>query len=333
VQQTCIRELEQKLIASDAAIEHHIDQIDRLTKYMGHMPSMEEHQALETQNREIQIQCDIMAKRLAEAEIALKKALRGASEKDFLVQSKECIQRELEDTRLGLETHKQRIAILEPENMKLKKECQHLKKVVVEAERRCRQELQAMRERHRARFVEATAKLRNQYKSLAKRARALESQLTKNSDAMMALNSELQNSQGTIGALKTSVKDLVFQNQELLEKNISLQESTSEALKVSSCLSEAQSSAVQQLRFELSHCTEELDSLVSLSLSLLKGKEPNPTMLFGSDSRAMPSDEDLSEDFESRLAQVKCLRHKIEDLRSMISEHFATQLSSVCHVQ
>jgi hypothetical protein len=25
------------------------DQIDRLTKYMGHMPSMEEHQALETQ--------------------------------------------------------------------------------------------------------------------------------------------------------------------------------------------------------------------------------------------------------------------------------------------
>ncbi|CAI8014525.1 Centrosomal protein of 85 kDa [Geodia barretti] len=217
--------------------------------------------------------------------------------------------------------------------MMLKKECQHLKKVIVEAERRCRQELQAMRERHRARFVEATAKLRNQYKSLAKRARALESQLTKNYDAMMALNSELQSSQGTIGALKTSVKDLVFQNQELLEKNISLQESSAEALKVSSCLSEAQSSAVQQLRFELSHCTEELDSLVSLSISLLKGQEPNPIMLFGSDSRAIPSDEDLSEDFESRLAQVKCLRHKIEDLRSMISEHFATQLSSVCHVQ
>ena len=53
--------------------------------------------------------------------------------------------------------------------------------VVLEAERRCRQELQAMRERHRARFVEATAKLRNQYKNLAKRARSLESQLTKNS--------------------------------------------------------------------------------------------------------------------------------------------------------
>ena len=36
---------------------------------------------------------------------------------------------------------------------------------------------------------------------------------------------------------------------------------------------------------QLSHCTEELDSLVSLSLSLLKGQEPNPTMLFGSDCK------------------------------------------------
>lgn len=53
--------------------------------------------------------------------------------------------------------------------------------VVIEAERRCRQELQAMRERHRVRFMEATAKLRSQYKNLAKRARALETQLTKNS--------------------------------------------------------------------------------------------------------------------------------------------------------
>ena len=52
---------------------------------------------------------------------------------------------------------------------------------MVEAERRCRHELQAMRERHRARFMEATAKLRSQYKNLAKRARALESQLTRNS--------------------------------------------------------------------------------------------------------------------------------------------------------
>lgn len=59
---------------------------------------------------------------------------------------------------------------------------------MIEAERRCRQELQAMRERHRARFTEATANLRSQYKSLVKRARALESQLTRNSVSSVFLH-------------------------------------------------------------------------------------------------------------------------------------------------
>lgn len=80
-------------------------------------------------------------------------------------------------------------------------------------------------------------------------------------DAMMALNSELQLSQGTIGALKTSVRDvsklntciqvyiyrtilnlrytyvcsqLVTQNQELVEKNVSLQEVTAEVTRYGS---------------------------------------------------------------------------------------------------
>ena len=52
---------------------------------------------------------------------------------------------------------------------------------MVEADRRCRQGLQDMRERHRQRFVEATAKLRLQHKNLVKRAKALETQLLKNS--------------------------------------------------------------------------------------------------------------------------------------------------------
>ena len=42
-----------------------------------------------------------------------------------------------------------------------------------------------MRERHRQRFVEATAKLRVQHKNLAKRAKALEMQLTKNSVSLL----------------------------------------------------------------------------------------------------------------------------------------------------
>ena len=50
-----------------------------------------------------------------------------------------------------------------------------------ESDTRCRHELQAMRDRHKQKFTEATATLRSQYKAMAKRAKALEVQLLKNS--------------------------------------------------------------------------------------------------------------------------------------------------------
>ena len=99
------------------------------------------------------------------------------------------------------------MASLEPENYKLTKECKRLQKVstvhcdsdvgfkmalghthththtqlVFQADDERRSELQAMRDRHKQRFTEATAKLRSQHKALGKRVRALETQLLKNS--------------------------------------------------------------------------------------------------------------------------------------------------------
>ena len=104
------------------------------------------------------------------------------------------------------------MASLEPENHQLTKECKRLQKVlehsvmvpqytvtvmwvfrmalghthihtqlVFQADDERRSELQAMRDRHKQRFTEATAKLRSQHKALGKRVRALETQLLKNS--------------------------------------------------------------------------------------------------------------------------------------------------------
>ena len=53
--------------------------------------------------------------------------------------------------------------------------------LVFQAGEQRRHELQAMRDRHKERFIEATAKLRSQHKALGKRVRLLESQLMKNS--------------------------------------------------------------------------------------------------------------------------------------------------------
>ncbi len=50
-----------------------------------------------------------------------------------------------------------------------------------DSDARRRRELQAMRDRHKQKFMEATATLRAQYKTMTKRAKALEMQLIRNS--------------------------------------------------------------------------------------------------------------------------------------------------------
>ena len=60
--------------------------------------------------------------------------------------------------------------------------CIHpLPQLLCEAEEGGHSELQAMRERHKHKFLEATAALRSQHKTLAKRVKLLETQLLKNS--------------------------------------------------------------------------------------------------------------------------------------------------------
>ncbi len=53
--------------------------------------------------------------------------------------------------------------------------------LLFEAEKHCQRELEAMRQRHKARFQEATADLRVKHKAVVKRMKALETQLLRNS--------------------------------------------------------------------------------------------------------------------------------------------------------
>ena len=104
---------------------------------------------------------------------------------------------------LELNSQSQRDVSVQEEKRKLAVECQRLQKVCIllsytfthcyalpnptlfqllfESESRCRRELQAMRDRHKQRFLEATSDLRSRHKVVAKRAKVLEMQLIKNS--------------------------------------------------------------------------------------------------------------------------------------------------------
>ena len=76
---------------------------------------------------------------------------------------------------------KERNTKLHSEKLSCEEELTALRHKLTEAEHKGKQELQAMRERHRLKFNESTSKLRGQCKALAKRVVLLESQLSKNS--------------------------------------------------------------------------------------------------------------------------------------------------------
>ena len=64
--------------------------------------------------------------------------------------------------------------------------------LLFEGEASSRRDLQAMRERHKQRFVEATAQLRSRHKAMAKRVRALEMQLSRNSVSWQSITTTVK---------------------------------------------------------------------------------------------------------------------------------------------
>ena len=83
--------------------------------------------------------------------------------------------------RSTLAVTKSRNTELHSQQLTNEEELTTLRLKLSEAEHRCKQELQAMRERHRLKFNDSTSKLRTQCKALAKRVVVLEAQLSKNS--------------------------------------------------------------------------------------------------------------------------------------------------------
>ncbi|KAL5457399.1 hypothetical protein EMCRGX_G034651 [Ephydatia muelleri] len=313
---------------------------EKAMQFTSAAPVVEEQKRMKAKIMELQSQLHAQATELTEKHHTLQMTTAVLREKEDLLRCSQeevdYLQKQLAELRARSESQEKKIASLEPENSQLRRECEKLQKMVFEAEAKCRHELQAMRDRHRERFLEATAKLRSQHKTLAKRTKALEQQLAKNTDAMTALNSELQSNYGAIGRLKSSMKELEDQNQSLLEEKNTLQEASEETAKLLTGVSEAQSQVSVDLVRKIMECVEDFESLMNLAISLSEGKDPNASLLFGPKRSYMATENDVSLEWgnlTARLEQVNRLSAEIERLRTVVLDRVAVQMSSACNVQ
>ncbi|XP_066494572.1 centrosomal protein of 85 kDa isoform X2 [Tiliqua scincoides] len=164
----------------------------------------------------------------------------------------------------------------------------------------------------------------------------LDEQIAQEEGTSQALKAEALKQESGLQLLRIAVKELSAQNQELMEKNLTLQEQLRQT-EPDQLLPGDAACVAQELHGELASCLQDLQSVFSLVTQRAQGKDPNLSLLLGIHTLSCSAKE--QEDFlkpdmlATKLDDVKQLRREIEDLRTAISDHYAQDMGDNCITQ
>uniref|UniRef100_A0A8D0F840 Centrosomal protein 85 n=1 Tax=Strix occidentalis caurina TaxID=311401 RepID=A0A8D0F840_STROC len=165
----------------------------------------------------------------------------------------------------------------------------------------------------------------------------LEEQVGQEEGTSQALKEEAMRRENALQQLRRAVKELSVQNQDLIEKNLTLQERLRQAELTTQPLPAETARLAQELHSELASCLQDLQSVYSIVTQRAQGKDPNLSLLLGIRSvqySAKEKDDLLSPDgLAKKLVEVKQLHKEVEDLRTAISDRYAQDMGDNCITQ
>uniref|UniRef100_A0A8C3U5E0 Centrosomal protein 85 n=1 Tax=Catharus ustulatus TaxID=91951 RepID=A0A8C3U5E0_CATUS len=165
----------------------------------------------------------------------------------------------------------------------------------------------------------------------------LEEQVAQEEGTSQALKEEAVRRENALQQLRAAVKELSLQNQELIEKNLTLQERLRQAQVTAQPLPADTAQLAQELHRELASCLQDLQSVYSIVTQRAQGKDPNLSLLLGIHSVQYPvkeKDDLLSPDgLAKKLGEVKQLHKEVEELRTAISDRYAQDMGDNCITQ
>ncbi|XP_036086191.1 centrosomal protein of 85 kDa isoform X5 [Rousettus aegyptiacus] len=132
-----------------------------------------------------------------------------------------------------------------------------------------------------------------------------------------------------------SLRKLSAQNQDLIEKNLTLQEHLHQAQPEFPSSSDTAQLA-SELHQELASCLQDLQAVCSIVTQRAQGHDPNLSMLLGIHSAQHPGtplDLQKPDVIRRKLEEVQQLRHDIEDLRTTMSDKYAQDMGENCVTQ
>ncbi|KAM6314092.1 centrosomal protein of 85 kDa [Podargus strigoides] len=298
--------------------------IETLERYLADLPTLEDHQKQSQKLKESELRSTAMQETVLALETELGDVRAAFREQEMQLETQKHKEMELLSTVRSLQDKVQQCmknAERGPsahdgerqkiENDSLKKECDCLRKIVDKQQKKMEQ--------------------------LSLQVKSLEEQVAQEEGTSQALKEEAMRRENALQQLRTAVKELSVQNQDLIEKNLTLQERLRQAELTTQPLPAETAHLAQELHSELASCLQDLQSVYSIVTQRAQGKDPNLSLLLGIRSgqySANKKDDLLSPDgLAKKLVEVKQLHKEVEDLRTAISDRYAQDMGDNCITQ
>ncbi|XP_034503041.1 centrosomal protein of 85 kDa isoform X3 [Ailuropoda melanoleuca] len=293
--------------------------IETLERYLADLPTLEDHQKQSQQLKDSELRSTELQERVTELESLLEETQAACREKEVQLESLRqkgaefSIRHSLQDKQCVEEASGEGSAQQgegpKAEMESWQKECDSLRKIVEKQQQKMDQ-------------------LRLQVQSL-------EQEVAQEEGTSQALKEEAQRRETALQQLRTAVKELSVQNQDLIEKNLTLQEHLRRAQPGSPSSPDTAQLAFE-LYQELANCLQDLQAVCSIVTQRAQGHDPNLSLLLGIHSAQHPGTQlDLQKPdvIKRKLEEVQQLRRDIEDLRTTMSDRYAQDMGENCVTQ
>ncbi|XP_040321723.1 centrosomal protein of 85 kDa isoform X1 [Herpailurus yagouaroundi] len=293
--------------------------IETLERYLADLPTLEDHQKQSQQLKDSELKSTELQERVTELESLLEETQAACREKEgqleslrqrgaefssrHSLQDKQCVE------EASGEGPAQQGEGPKVEMESWQKECDSLRKIVEKQQQKMDQ-------------------LRSQVQSL-------EQEVAQEEGASQAMKEEAQRRETALQQLRTAVKELSVQNQDLIEKNLTLQEHLRQAQPGSPSSPDTAQLAFE-LHQELASCLQDLQAVCSIVTQRAQGHDPNLSLLLGIHSAQHPGiqlDLQKPDVIRRKLEEVQQLRRDIEDLRTTMSDRYAQDMGENCVTQ
>ncbi|XP_028594596.2 centrosomal protein of 85 kDa isoform X1 [Podarcis muralis] len=296
--------------------------IETLERYVADLPMLEDHKKLHHQLKESQQATTALQESVTTLEKELADVRASCREKELHLEMQKHKEMELLSTVRSLQDKMQRgknsatddtaqeLEKEKQENFSLQNECDLLRKIVDNQKKKMNR--------------------------LSSEVKDLENRIAQEEDTGQALKVEALRQENVMQQLRIAVKELSVQNQELMEKNLTLQEHL-RRIEPGQLLSDETAHLIQELHRELASCLQDLQSVYSVVTQRAQGKDPNLSLLLGicTVHCSVKEKDDLQKPgmIAKKLEDVKQLRKEIEDLRTAISDRYAQDMGDNCITQ